>query len=266
LGAGSTLATAEDIRLAVALPDFDKDPFTSAAPDTSFRNILEGWVRRSGGVSNLHNSAHGWIGGNMNNFFTSPFEPAFWLNHANVDRIWATWQAVHPRKSVQWPSATGVILPKPLTITTAGVGYTNGFYPNVSLSRITGAGSGAKANVTIAGGAVTDATIVAGGSGYAAGDTLRAAPADLGGGAPTTTMVLTVPASGTGDEIDFAFPPPAARPANVLKLNEPMIPWDGSAGTRIWKPQDVLQWQKMGPAGEHQYRYSTDPPGSFSFT
>ena len=173
LGAGGTLASTEDIRYVVGLSAYDQDPYTDLAPDTSFRNVLEGFRRRPGGISSFHNDAHFWIGGNMNNVRTSPYEPAFWLNHSNVDRIWATWQAVHPAQAGQWP---------------------------------------------------TDA------------------------------------------EIDTVYPPPAARPAGVVKLDEPMLPWDGSAGTRIWTPRTVLAWQTMGPAGEHQYRYSTDPPGSFAFT
>ena len=39
---------------------------------------------------NPHNYVHGFIGGNMGNFL-SPRDPIFWLHHANVDRIWATW-------------------------------------------------------------------------------------------------------------------------------------------------------------------------------
>jgi len=168
---GGILASTADITYIMSLPNFDVPPYTDAAPDTSFRNVLEGFQRRPGGTSNYHNSAHGWIGGNMNNVLTSPYEPAFWLNHGNVDRLWARWQVSHPRLADQWPS---------------------------------------------------DA------------------------------------------QIDAAYP--MAKPANVLKLNDPILPWDGSAGTRIWTPRSVLRWQRMGPAGEHQYRHNTDPPGSFNFS
>jgi len=259
------LATAADILFAVGLLSFDVAPFDTTAPETSFRNVLEGHRQRGDGTLALHNAAHGWIGGNMNNVNTSPFDPAFWLNHANVDRIWAIWQTKHPRLADQWP-ATGVIKPVPLTITTAGVGYTNGVYSNVPLATLSGTGSGARSNITVAGGAVTAATVVAGGSGYAVGDKVKVEAVDLGGGSPSTTMVLTIPSNGTADEIDIAYPPPGPRPPSVLKLDEPMLPWDGSAGTRIWTPKKVLNWQKMAPAGEHQYRYSTDPSGSFKFS
>jgi len=51
-----------------------------------FRNELEGW-RGSG----MHNRVHRWIGGDMGTGH-SPNDPVFFLNHCNVDRIWAFWQ------------------------------------------------------------------------------------------------------------------------------------------------------------------------------
>lgn len=39
-----------------------------------------------------HNTGHNFIGGHMSGGF-SPNDPVFWLHHANVDRLWANWQA-----------------------------------------------------------------------------------------------------------------------------------------------------------------------------
>jgi tyrosinase len=39
-----------------------------------------------------HNSGHNFIGGHMGGAL-SPNDPIFWLHHANVDRLWALWQA-----------------------------------------------------------------------------------------------------------------------------------------------------------------------------
>jgi len=172
LGAGA-LSDAADVKYIVGLSRVDVSPYTGAAANTSFRNVLEGFQNRTGSVSYNHNGVHGWVGGNMNNTLSSPYEPAFWFNHANVDRIWAIWQAVHPGLAKQWP---------------------------------------------------------------------------------------------TNAEIDAAYPPLGPRPSSVRKLDEPMLPWDGTAGTRLWTPRKVLNWQTMGPVGEHQYRYDTDSGGSFSFT
>lgn len=60
----------------------------------------------------------------------------------------------------------------------SGSGYVNGTYNSVPLTG--GSGSGAKANITVATGGVTLVTLVDGGSGYAAGDTLSANDSDLG--------------------------------------------------------------------------------------
>ena len=50
-----------------------------------FREALE-----SG--SQMHNDMHGWVGGSMVDF-SSPNDPIFVLNHANIDRLWALWQS-----------------------------------------------------------------------------------------------------------------------------------------------------------------------------
>lgn len=92
-----------------------------------------------------------------------------------------------------------------LTITTAGLGYTPaGIYKNVPLTSITGSGSGARVDIAFSStGAVVAAEVVAQGSGYANGDTVRVDHTAIGMvSAPGTPMVLTIPAAtvttGTG--------------------------------------------------------------------
>jgi len=74
------------------------------------------------------------------------------------------------------PRTGGVAI---MGLITPGSGYTNGTYNGVALTG--GTGTGATANITVAGGVVTVATIVAGGSGYTFGDSLSAAAASIGG-------------------------------------------------------------------------------------
>jgi hypothetical protein len=74
--------------------------------------------------------------------------------------VWAGWD----------PYTTGVI--ESSLITNAGSGYTNGTYLNKSLTG--GSGSGAAANITVAGGVVTVCTITIAGVGYAVNDVLTA--------------------------------------------------------------------------------------------
>lgn len=42
-------------------------------------------------LEGMHNTVHMWVGGIMQNMMSSPKDPLFWLHHANVDRIWHTW-------------------------------------------------------------------------------------------------------------------------------------------------------------------------------
>lgn len=72
---------------------------------------------------------------------------------------------------------------------TGGSLYTNGFYENVPLTG--GAGTGAYADITVAGGAVTSVVLRQLGSGYAVSNNLSAAAANIGG----TGSGFTVPVS-----------------------------------------------------------------------
>ena len=54
----------------------------------------------------LHNAAHLWVGGSMATA-TSPNDPVFFLHHANVDRLWARWQDLHPEERFYLPISGG---------------------------------------------------------------------------------------------------------------------------------------------------------------
>jgi tyrosinase len=49
----------------------------------------------------LHSGGHRAVGGEMVDPWSSPSEPLFYLHHANMDRVWARWQAADPRDR-QW--------------------------------------------------------------------------------------------------------------------------------------------------------------------
>jgi len=74
--------------------DYDRLPWDGDSDTGGFRNRVEGWrdsrIRRA----DLHNLVHVWVAGDMSPA-TSPNDPVFYLNHCNVDRIWAAWQAGH---------------------------------------------------------------------------------------------------------------------------------------------------------------------------
>jgi len=70
-----------------------------------------------------------------------------------------------------------------------GAAYVNGQYNNVPLTG--GTGSGATANITVAGGAVTVLTLVNRGQGYTAADSLSASNTNLGGAGAGMTQAVT---------------------------------------------------------------------------
>jgi len=111
---------------------------------------------------------------------------------------------INPRYITKWSKMTGAAAEQAVshigntnlnlngvatvTITTAGAGYTNGTYTNVTFTG--GSGTGFTADVTVAGGNVTGVTQVTGGQGYVVGDVLALGPEVLG--TPSTAAVLTV--------------------------------------------------------------------------
>jgi len=76
---------------------------------------------------------------------------------------------------------------------TGGNTYTNGTYTGVALVSLTGTGTGATADITVAGNAVTVVTLVNKGYGYAVSDTLSALASSIGGtGTGFSVPVATV--------------------------------------------------------------------------
>ncbi|KAF9038245.1 tyrosinase [Panaeolus papilionaceus] len=49
-------------------------------------------------TNKAHDGGHIMIGGEMSNFYSSPGDPLFFLHHANLDRIWRTWQLSTPSR------------------------------------------------------------------------------------------------------------------------------------------------------------------------
>jgi tyrosinase len=115
---GISLPTEQEVLSTLVVHDYDHRPFNAQAPiEESFRNALEGWRKVKRAVcengwlfqssnprigSSMHNAVHLYVGGVWNEgrktsmgtmvYATSPNDPVFFLHHANVDRIWASWE------------------------------------------------------------------------------------------------------------------------------------------------------------------------------
>lgn len=97
-----------------------------------------------------------------------------------------------------------------------GIGYLNGFYPAVALSG--GGGSGATADILVAGASVVQVTLVSGGINYNSTDVLSAADADLG----NTT-------SGAGFNIEAL----AVDEAETLTATQPTVTVTDVSGAQV---------------------------------
>lgn len=90
---GLRLPTTADVRALLGVAVFDSEEWDEdVLGSESFRNALEGWSVLAPGMGS-HNSVHVWAGGEEGTMSktTSPNDPAFWLHHNNVDRVWEQW-------------------------------------------------------------------------------------------------------------------------------------------------------------------------------
>ena len=87
-----SLPTRAHVTSALQEQDYDRQPWSGGSSLGGHRNHLEGWLDGP----RLHNRVHVWIGGDMGPR-TSPNDPAFFLNHCNVDRIWEAWMGQQGR-------------------------------------------------------------------------------------------------------------------------------------------------------------------------
>ncbi len=86
---GMSLPTTADVKDALEMLPYDVEPWDGNS-EQGFRNRLEGWEP----PISLHNGVHVWVQGDMGTG-TSPNDPVFYLNHCNVDRVWASSRAQH---------------------------------------------------------------------------------------------------------------------------------------------------------------------------
>jgi tyrosinase len=57
-------------------------------------------------MNGVHGGVHVRTGGDMGSVPTASYDPIFYLHHANVDRLWAQWQADHPGVALPASEAT----------------------------------------------------------------------------------------------------------------------------------------------------------------
>jgi tyrosinase len=78
--------------------------FTIVKDYTSFSCTSPGGGAYTGNnIENIHNNIHDSVGGigHMTFIEVAAFDPLFYLHHANVDRVFAMWQALNPDSYIQ---------------------------------------------------------------------------------------------------------------------------------------------------------------------
>ena len=145
---------------------------------------------------------------------------------------------------------------KTLGTITGGAGYVIGTYTNVTLTG--GSGSGAKATVTVALGAVTAVTVTSRGAGYQVGDVLSASNTELGGtGAGFSVPVATLYAQGiqmsAAATATATVPLTFSTPENRIEILQHEIGTDAINGQNVnaiesYFETNDLGWVSGGPS------------------
>ena len=85
--------------------------FVKARKDSDFtdwaklqQDSFSTFVGEPGAAGSVESSGHGivhvTVGGDMGDTSTAPKDPLFWFHHANVDRVWATWQPLADKRGL----------------------------------------------------------------------------------------------------------------------------------------------------------------------
>ena len=104
-----------------AFTETARDPGSTGVPK-NFADLVAraqrtntGYVDYSRNLENPHNGIHGWVGGTMGLVTYAAYDPIFWAHHANIDRLFAAWQAANP--NVQPPANIANTVLQPFGVT-----------------------------------------------------------------------------------------------------------------------------------------------------
>lgn len=64
-------------------------------------------------LEGVHDSGHVWVGGSMMSIPTAPADLVFWMHHAEIDRLWAEWQAANPGQNPNLAGPAAIMDPWP---------------------------------------------------------------------------------------------------------------------------------------------------------
>ncbi|KAJ9615738.1 hypothetical protein H2200_001815 [Cladophialophora chaetospira] len=104
---GSSNQSAANAALSANAPTINSlvyQMFASMTNYTAFSCTWPGGLQGSANnIEGIHNSIHNSVGGygHMEYPEVAAFDPVFWLHHANVDRLFAMWQALYPDSYIE---------------------------------------------------------------------------------------------------------------------------------------------------------------------
>jgi hypothetical protein len=207
--------------------------FVGSIPD----RISQVYMADNGLVAVLVDGVNGWVIDLSTNEFAQIIDPSFYgadfvvyLDTFFVFNRPATDQFYISLSQVDFGLLSGTAIGSG-TITNAGSLYTDSLYLSVPLTG--GSGTGATANITIAGAVVTDVVITTPGKNYLVGDTLSADTANIGG--TGSGFIYTIDTFALAfDPLDIAAKSGSADPIVAILTYQKQLWLIGALTTEIW--------------------------------
>jgi tyrosinase len=76
--------------------DIDTTAFDDLATSAQAAMTTATFASFQSQINGVHGSVHVRTGGDMSSVPAAAYDPIFYLHHANIDRLWAVWQAANP--------------------------------------------------------------------------------------------------------------------------------------------------------------------------
>ncbi|XP_078514931.1 tyrosinase-like [Lissotriton helveticus] len=102
-----SLPTVKDVEDTLKWDQYDTPPYDTSA-NNSFRNVLEGFMSPSDGVTeqlSMHSLVRLFMGGSMSQDTICSADPLFLLHHAYIDKLFETWIQKRGATSAMYPTS-----------------------------------------------------------------------------------------------------------------------------------------------------------------
>jgi hypothetical protein len=103
-------ASQDEMDYVISSKIYDVEPYNANAPNTSFRNNLEGFstILGRGSAMNTHSMGHNFFAGVFRDRASSPNDPIFIFHHVYIDKVFDIWLQATPDSGKVYPNTSNL--------------------------------------------------------------------------------------------------------------------------------------------------------------